>query len=570
MAESSAFVVKAPFNDSPTGDCILQTPDGTEFVVHRLILSLASPIWSDMFSLPQASEGASSTRPVIPVEEDPETMEALLTMVYPIPPPRINSYDLATKLVQACDKYFIDVSRLDATLYKVFRTTAALEADPLGVYALAWRLGMDEEAKVASRYTHRLDLNDPKVQSDLIRRSGSVKSLVALWDLRLRRECALDDLTKLAELKRYSDDPICSYHSVPYTFDSGWLAEKHLRAKSSAKRALLEPYPRRNSPEELFGVSLSCLSTCAGCQMAKEKKYANMARSVNVALDAYPQTITKDSPGDCIIQTAGGTQFVVYRVILSLASSVWNDMFSLPQSSEASSSERPVIPVDEDPETLEVLLTMLYPMQPPRIESYDLAIKLVQACDKYFINMSRLSTFLHDVLRATTALESNPLGVYALAWKLKMGEEAKIASRYTHRLDLYNQAVVEELINRTGGLEAVMVLWDLRRRREAALDGLARLMELDEALFWCSSHQKRNEESPSDIVFRYLRVRSSVKAALENPYPTCKGLEQFFGHSVSYESYRCENCKQAAERKLRAIIDSTIEAIEKFPQTIKW
>ncbi|KAG8920073.1 hypothetical protein FRC00_010521 [Tulasnella sp. 408] len=151
MAESSAFLVKAPFNDSSTGDCILQTPDGTQFIVHRVVLSLASPIWNDMFSIPQASEGSSGPRPVIPVEEDPETMQALLTMVYPLPPPQISSYDLATRLVQACDKYFIDISRLDTILYKVLRTTAALEADPLGVYALAWRLGMNDEAKVASR-----------------------------------------------------------------------------------------------------------------------------------------------------------------------------------------------------------------------------------------------------------------------------------------------------------------------------------------------------------------------------------------------------------------------------------
>ncbi|KAG8951768.1 hypothetical protein FRC00_007127, partial [Tulasnella sp. 408] len=194
MADSSAFVVKAPFKDSPTGDCILQTPDGTHFVVHRLVLSLASQVWNDMFSLPQAPEGSSITRPIIPVEEDPETLEALLTMVYPLPPPRIKSYDQATLLVQACDKYFIDVSQLDNILHKVLRTTAALEADPLGVYALAWRLGLDDETKEASRYTHHLNLKDPKVKSDLIRRSGSVNSLLALWDLRLQREAALDEL----------------------------------------------------------------------------------------------------------------------------------------------------------------------------------------------------------------------------------------------------------------------------------------------------------------------------------------------------------------------------------------
>ncbi|KAG9031367.1 hypothetical protein FS837_002983 [Tulasnella sp. UAMH 9824] len=277
-----------------------------------------------------------------------------------------------------------------------------------------------------------------------------------------------------------------------------------------------------------------------------------------------------DSPGDCIIQTADGTQFVVYRVILSLASSVWNDMFSLPQSSEAPSEEHPVIPVDEDPETMETLLTMLYPMQPPRIESYDLAIKLVQACDKYFINSSRLSTFLHDILRSTHALENDPLGVYALAWRLQMEEEVKIASRYTHRLDLYDQRVVEELMRRTGGLNAVMALWEMRRRREAAVDGIARLMELGQEAFVCPSHQNSYGKVPaSNIVTEYLGARLSVTEVLKEPYPVCKSLQQFFGRTMSPDSYNCVNCKQSVDRKVRDIITSTNEALEKFPQTIE-
>lgn len=277
-----------------------------------------------------------------------------------------------------------------------------------------------------------------------------------------------------------------------------------------------------------------------------------------------------DSPGDCIIQTADGTQFVVYRVVLSLASSVWNDMFSLPQSSEAFSGEHPVIPVDEDPETMETLLTMLYPMQPPHVESYDLAIKLVQACDKYFINTPRLATFLHDILRATDPLENNPLGVYALAWRLQMEEEVKIASRYTHRLDLYDQGVVEDLVRRTGSIKAVMALWDLRRRREAALDVVAKLLDLSDVPFRCSSHYNTytTPSAPSEVIAKYLKIRSSVQTALHEPYPTCTKLEQFFGQSAPQQAYGCENCMQTAARKQREIIDSTTEALKTVPQTI--
>ncbi|KAG8994324.1 hypothetical protein FRB90_000453 [Tulasnella sp. 427] len=275
------------------------------------------------------------------------------------------------------------------------------------------------------------------------------------------------------------------------------------------------------------------------------------------------------SPGDCIIQTADGTQFVVYRVILSLASSVWNDMFSLPQSSDTFSGEHPVITVDEDPETMETLLTMLYPMEPPQVTSYDLAIKLVQACDKYFINTTRLTAFLHNILRSTDALKNNPLGVYALAWRLKMVEEVKIASRYTHHLNLYDQGLVEELMRRAGSLGAVMALWHLRRRREETFDSMARLMELDEARYWCSDHKReRTKLSIPDAIAKYIAIRAAVKAALNQPYPVCRSPQDFFGTSTTYERYSCENCKQAAERKNREIVASAEAAIEKFPQSI--
>ncbi|KIO24823.1 hypothetical protein M407DRAFT_40701, partial [Tulasnella calospora MUT 4182] len=61
-------------------DCILQTPDGTEFKVVKAILYLGSTIFRDMFDIPQASNASENQAdlPVVPVEEDSETMQTLL------------------------------------------------------------------------------------------------------------------------------------------------------------------------------------------------------------------------------------------------------------------------------------------------------------------------------------------------------------------------------------------------------------------------------------------------------------------------------------------------------------
>ncbi|KAG8993634.1 hypothetical protein FRB90_000648, partial [Tulasnella sp. 427] len=274
------------------------TPDSTQFVVHRIILSLASPIWKDMFSIPQPPDSGQNPLPIIPVEEDPQTLETLLTVIYPLPSPRISSYDEAIKLVQACDKYFIDTSRLDTVLHKVLRTKAALEADPLGVYALAWRLGLEEEAITASRYTHLLDLNDPSIKSELLRRSGSADPLLALWDLRLQREKALDTFVRVAEIKYgpemfRSSSPQCYRHSSDYRA-YGWGLQHFLDVKSTVRLSLQCPYPTCHTLKEFFGISfLAEEYGCGECQARMEAKHNELVRMAQAALSQYPQTITR-------------------------------------------------------------------------------------------------------------------------------------------------------------------------------------------------------------------------------------------------------------------------------------
>jgi len=59
----------APYNfDAPDTDAVLLSSDGKEFHVHRLILSLASPVFRGMFSLPQPTEPTSQI-PTIDVAE---------------------------------------------------------------------------------------------------------------------------------------------------------------------------------------------------------------------------------------------------------------------------------------------------------------------------------------------------------------------------------------------------------------------------------------------------------------------------------------------------------------------
>lgn len=50
-------IAQAPFNDpDKAADIILRSGDNVDFYVYRIVLSLASPFFKYMFSLPQAAQ----------------------------------------------------------------------------------------------------------------------------------------------------------------------------------------------------------------------------------------------------------------------------------------------------------------------------------------------------------------------------------------------------------------------------------------------------------------------------------------------------------------------------------
>src|SRR6266581_5857274 len=97
-------------------DIIIQSCDFINFRVHKLLLSLSSPFFNDMFSLPQPSnqEGIDGL-PVVRLSEDAEVLNCLLTMLYPIPSIVPDSYDKAVELLAACQKY--DMASVQSSIH---------------------------------------------------------------------------------------------------------------------------------------------------------------------------------------------------------------------------------------------------------------------------------------------------------------------------------------------------------------------------------------------------------------------------------------------------------------------
>jgi len=140
----------------PDADIILRSSDGVQFRVRKSLLSQASPVFSDMFSVPQPNSSLDSDAPV-DLSESSKTIK--LTLVLADSPPTsllIDSLSDIANLLQAADKYDIKTIR-DHSIYSL-NQPKFLEKEPLRVYAIASRYGAHDAAALAARHTLRYSL----------------------------------------------------------------------------------------------------------------------------------------------------------------------------------------------------------------------------------------------------------------------------------------------------------------------------------------------------------------------------------------------------------------------------
>jgi len=137
------------------GDVILRTRGAysRDFRVHKLVLSLASPVFKDMFTIPQPSPAASGHIDIVDVADPPRALEVILQFIYPSPPPEVNDLTLLSEILVLADKYDIKTaqSRFRPSLMGFAKT------EPLRVFAIACQLGFEDEMKIASSHVKLFD-----------------------------------------------------------------------------------------------------------------------------------------------------------------------------------------------------------------------------------------------------------------------------------------------------------------------------------------------------------------------------------------------------------------------------
>ena len=202
------------------GDIILHAKSDFDpkhdFRVHKLILSLASPVFKDMFAFPQPPDqtfNGSHQLPVIDVQEPPEVLDDILRFVYPgVEPPKINDLPKLTVMLSMADKYNI------TSIYPPLREKLKMfllptPSNPFRVYIIACRFGFSEVAREAAGALNPRDLEylNDRGREDL--QYVSSTSLFQLVQFTLARERqGLSTIRAALDQSWLEDSTVCSHH----------------------------------------------------------------------------------------------------------------------------------------------------------------------------------------------------------------------------------------------------------------------------------------------------------------------------------------------------------------------
>lgn len=169
-------VAGAPFN-KPNADIVLRTSDGVHFAVHMVVLGLTSDFFDGMAKVPQP--GGTGERSVVDVQENSETLDALLRYMYPCDDPVLDDIMRVGEVLRAAVKYQVDpvVQRLKRKL--------SMYDDPRRVFTVACLADLEEEAYQAAVewcQDYSYDIEDTYVKEMDVLSAGTLYRLLRFCD----------------------------------------------------------------------------------------------------------------------------------------------------------------------------------------------------------------------------------------------------------------------------------------------------------------------------------------------------------------------------------------------------
>jgi len=193
-ATITTFTTFGPPFDDTNADVILRSSDRVDFMVYKVILSKASPVFKTMFSLPQPATDTAHTpqdsRPIVVLAERSKVLVALLLIIYPPtlvdwaePLSRLSFSDHIAVLEMA-RKY--DMAATSCRLLIYFQGSEALRNNHLRAFYSAYRRELREATEVAARASLKHPLTLDAIGDELRYIDGP--AFHALW--KFHRACS--------------------------------------------------------------------------------------------------------------------------------------------------------------------------------------------------------------------------------------------------------------------------------------------------------------------------------------------------------------------------------------------
>ncbi|KDQ60475.1 hypothetical protein JAAARDRAFT_56369 [Jaapia argillacea MUCL 33604] len=124
-----------------------------------------------------------------------------------------------------------------------------------------------------------------------------------------------------------------------------------------------------------------------------------------------PQKPFNDPRADVILRSSDNVDFRTFKAILFSSSSIFDDMFSIPQPSTAPVEDVPVVEMEESARILELLLRFCHPGENPEMETFEDARDVLVVAMKYEMGFVAKAA----QIRLLELGHDEPVRVYALA-----------------------------------------------------------------------------------------------------------------------------------------------------------
>ena len=137
---------------------------------------------------------------------------------------------------------------------------------------------------------------------------------------------------------------------------------------------------------------------------------------------------------DIVLRSSDGVTFHCWRALLSISSSIFSDMFSLPQPDTSyNADELPIVDLVEDGRTLHLIVSLCHPpsftgklFEPDSIRELE---AVLEAAKKYEMEDLRSAALLK--LSDPYLVRQDPLRMYGLACLYQCRDAAKLAAQHT-------------------------------------------------------------------------------------------------------------------------------------------